>query len=204
MDKTDKYHILTSFFLTLSVLLSIIFLFGFNNKPKPYAESSKFLIEEYSLNDILSKINNKKYDEITQKDKTKVKNLIDIYSKGKYKEVYLTETDWLGNNKTVSLKGLLKYDKKEHNSISIKEEQLRYLVALYKVVVDDDRSYIQDLDENFYLKEQKKSHFSKVLSSCALGFVPLLLFFDILIGVLWDLINEQDFQETKIENKSNE
>lgn len=203
MNKTDKYHILTSFFLTLTVFLSIIFLFDFNNESKPYAESSKFLIQEYSLNDIFDKINNKKYDEITAKDKKKIKNLIDIYNKGKYKEFSINDTDVI-ENKEVTLKEFLKYDKEEHDNIPVDDDQLRYLVALYKVVVDDDRSYIQDLDENFYLKEQKKSHFSKVLSSCALGFVPLLLFFDILIGVLWDLINEQDFQETKIENKSNE
>lgn len=186
MNKTDKYHILTSFFLTLTVFLSIIFLFDFNNESKPYAESSKFLIQEYSLNDIFDKINNKKYDEITAKDKKKIKNLIDIYNKGKYKEFSINDTDVI-ENKEVTLKEFLKYDKEEHDNIPVDDDQLRYLVALYKVVVDDDRSYIQYFDDDFYLKEQKKWYFSASLIMGVIGFVLLYFLFFGIIEVLWEL-----------------
>ena len=176
MDREGKFILFTSFLLSLAVALTI-FLLYFKNGSKPYENSSKFLIEEYSLNGIVTKINSKKYDEISTEDKTKIKNLINIYSKGKYKEVCLAEEDWLGNNITVTLKEFLKYGKKEHDSISANEEQLRYLVALYKIVIDDDRSYIQDLDDKFYKKEQKKESFSISLLFSVVGFV--IFFFTI-------------------------
>lgn len=194
MNREGRFILFTSFLLSLAVALTI-FLFSNNNESKPYANSSRFLIEEYSLTDILNKVKNKKYDKITKKDKTKIKNLINIYSKGKYKEVCLTEEDWLGNNITVTLKEFLKYGKKEHNSISANEEQLRYLVALYKIVIDDDRSYIQDLDDNFYKKEQKKESFSISLLFSVVGFV---IFFFIFCGLIDSILSEGIINRNKI------
>lgn len=188
MNREEKYIIFISFLLSLAFALTIFFFLN-NNESKSYADSSKFLVEEYSLSDILNKINNKKYDEISTEDKTKVKHLIDIYNKGKYKEFSF------GNENGVILKEFIKRNKEEHDNISANEEQLRYLVALYKIVIDDDRSYVEYFNDGFYKKEQKKESFSISLLFSVVGFV---IFFFIFCGLIDSLLSEGIINRNKI------